>query len=1045
MGLSDLCDPDKREHRQGVSDEAFQISVLTPTYNTAPVYLNELFITLLNQTYENWTWVITDDGSSNADTIRTLRAIEASDPRVSIEYRPVSGGISAATNAALARASGSYIALVDHDDLLPRTVFESIYRQWQATPDVDLVYTDEAKINLDRKIYDFFLKPAWSPTMLENTMYIGHLSVYRRALVAEVGGFRSAYDGTQDYDLALRLSGKIQRAVHIPEIGYLWRAIPGSTAMSLSEKDYALDKQREAVVDFARLRDPSATVHSGPFPGYWRVDYGLPKERLAPLLSIVIPTAAGTRTVRGADCDLLLNCISSMIKTGFYPNYEFVIVHNGNLSPKQTEYLSSLSNVTLVHYDEPSLNLSKKMNIGVEAARGKYVCLLNDDIEAVTPAAGTAMIAFLEVHSGVGAIAPLCLYEDGRVQHNGIVLLKQGPSHFGIFKEPSFPGHFCNLLQRREVFGVTGALLITRREDYLRVGGFNEELPLNYNDVLFCAMLAQEGLTCVVDPEVKVFHFENASKVGTFKCEKEMLYRLLPVDEDRYFNPGFVQTSPHFDIAKPTDQLPDSVLFEHALDSRIKRRKVDALDAALKFTMAVSVYNQPRGLLNEMLASLLNQTYPNTEIVLLDNGSSNEDTLRWLEALPALSRLKIIREVKNLGIMGGQRKLLASATGDYFLPVDADDFIAVDAVEIMASAAYRHPDISVFYSDEYKSDVSSNKFAPFYKPEFDELMLTNCCYVGHQMMFKTRFLRDIGGYSDDRATWCHDWDSTLRALREGAGVQHVPEQLYAWRINPSSTASAETAQKPEAIISQEFVLRRFLEDRGLSAKLDVQPNKLGPQTGMWALRALKDLASVERVSAEALWASSPAAGTALLQAACDRAGADGWVMVLLQETDSRMALREFSAVAHVSPSIAMVGSMILDSVGNVAWCGGTLVRDGVVDHGVGYDPLGGGYYGELYCQRYVDVVAGANFIVHARHLAAALERLPSGVTADALMIELALAARREGWKIAVTPHVRAQAPRDLRFILPVDRDGRVRESGLALASAEETDRRARLP
>jgi len=1018
-GILEFCNPDRLENPREIIDETFKISVITPTYNTDPLYLKELYYSLKNQTYANWEWAICDDGSTLPETLHELRRLAADESRLVIDFQQSSNGISGASNRAIAISSGDYLALVDHDDLLARDIFEKIWTRWRETPDCDLFYTDECKISLDRTLYDFYHKPDWSPILLESTMYIGHLSVYRRDRVVDAGGFRSEFDGTQDFDLALRLSKIIQKVIHIESVGYLWRAIPGSSAMALSEKGYAIARQEKAVTDCIQGFAPSAKVRPGPSLGYWRTEYALSGT---PLLSLVIPTGAGHRIVRGESVDLLVNCISSMIARRFYPNLEFVIIHNGDLSEKQKTYLEALDHVTLVHYADKHLNLARKMNLGVEHARGDYVCLLNDDVEAITEAAGDAMIGFLQAHPGVGAIGPLCLYENGTVQHNGILLLEQGPSHSGIHKDANFGGHFNYLRLRREAFGVTGALLITRRAHYLEVGGFSEVLPLNYNDVDFCAKLRAIGLTSVVDPEIQVHHFESATKVGTFKCEKEMLFKLLPETRDPYFNSNFDQRNPYYVIDMKRNAEIDNISFERMLDEQIRSRSTGDILLDATFTVAVSVYNQPKQLLQEMLSSIVHQTYDNVEILILDNGSSNPETLTWIAAIESHPKVRLIRVVANTGIMGGQKLLLDHASGDYFLPMDADDFITIDCVEIMARVAHDNPNVHVFYSDEFKSDTASNKFAPFHKGAFDSLKITNCCYVGHQMMFRTAFLREIGGYSDDRAAWCHDWDSTFRTLQAGESVLHVPELLYAWRINPGSTASVETGQKPETVSSQRFVLDRYLAAQGCDDKLVAEPNLLGSNTGMWSLRALAPLDNLAATSAETLWSMPRDEAAATLNALCDTVGEQGWIAILLDAVEPREALLALSAPCHLDATIKVVGSCLTNEAGEVVWAGGEIGDTGVTERSLGLDPRTGGYHGILYCQRLTNVVACANMLVRSDILKQALTQCDNALNPDHLMVHLARQAKSEGWKIATTPRLQAILPKEMRWILPVDRD-----------------------
>ncbi|QEE39032.1 MULTISPECIES: glycosyltransferase [unclassified Methylobacterium] len=1024
LTILDLCNLNADELRSS-SDVDLVISVLTPTYNTKSVWLRELYQSLRNQTYSGWKWIISDDGSTRSDTLATLHEIAANDERVILCCDPIGGGISAATNRAVDAALGDYACLVDHDDVLARDALGCVRDEIMSNGPFDMIYTDECKLTADYSIYGIFLKPDWSPVLLQNTMYIGHLTVYKLPFLRGLGGFRTNFDGTQDYDMALRAAAQAPRVAHVPCIAYLWRAIEGSTALRLDAKDGVIAAQEAAVREAAQARAPGAVVKPGLSPGFWRVDYPLPPEKA--LLSYVIPTAGGSRNVRGAPIDLLLNCIESLENANFYELREYIVVHNGNLSDSQVLALKAVDGVKLVEYKAELFNLAEKINLGVECASGEFVCLLNDDVEAITLAGGGLLIGFMEHHPEVGATAPLCLFEDGRVQHDGVMLLEQGPSHAGIMQRQSDFGEHGYLNYRREVFGVTGAMMFVRRALYMELGGFDVRLPLNYNDVDFCLRLRDAGYSCVVDPNVHVYHYESASKTGTFKCEKEELFRRWPALKDPYFNGKFDQRNPAFVPKWPRQrgQFSDPICFERWLDRRISNRTQGALieqDALI--TIGMSVYNGPAAQLEEALTSALMQTYRNLEILIVDDGSTSTDTLRWLENVEKRGDVRVIRLGRNVGIVGAQKVLLDAALGEWFVPMDSDDFITVDALQILSQASAANPGKLIFYSDEFKSDVRSNKFSPFFKSDFDIIKITNCCYVTHLMMIKTGFLRSINAYSDPRATWCHDWDTTFRSIGAGLEPVHVPELLYAWRINPGSTASVSTGTKPEAVNSQRFVLERAIAERSLSAELRVEPNTLGPQTGMWSLAATSPLAAVEIASSLDFWRSPVDARAAMLRT---MASAGGWVALLtsqdpvVRDTD----LLALSAAAHWEKRVGVVGGLLSRSDGQVAWSGGVFTEAGVIDLHQGAPIADGGYHGALYCQRCVDVAPLLDVVIRSDRLVTALdlmERSGTSVNASSLAVVLGFLADRDGWLIAVTPYVNFVIERPFHDLMPLDRE-----------------------
>lgn len=1018
--LLSLCNPHAFEGPAQISDAEFKISVITPTYNTEPKLLRELYVTLANQAYTHWEWCVCDDASTSPGTLSTLRELAQLDGRIKIVFAPSNGGISRASNQALSIATGTHIALVDHDDLLNRHAFAAIYECWKREQS-DIFYTDECKLSVDGRLYDFYYKPAWSPSYLENTMYIGHLTVYAASVLEVTGNFRPEYDGTQDYDLALRASRAAKSVTHVPIVGYLWRAIPGSTATNLGEKSYALDRQRAAVHDHARSLHPDASVTAGGAPGLWSITYPAPDD--APLMSYVMPTGAGRRMIRGVSTDLITNCLNSIVKKQFYPNAEFIIVHNGNLTKEHKAYIAKFSRVTLVHYEEEELNLARKMNLGVAAARGKYVCLLNDDIEIIDANGGSNIIGFMESHPRVGAVAPMCLFEDGRVQHNGVILLEQGPSHSGIFQSPGYHGHFGNLLCRREAFGVTGAMLFCRRDDYLDVGGFEETLPLNYNDVDFCQKLQSRGKSAVVDPYVKVFHFESASKVGTFRCEKETLMVRWPGIEDRYFNKEFDQRNPYYEPRKrQKSDAMDAIKFENWLDRRISdRSELYPSLGKFKISVCVPVYNQTPAQLQELYVSFRMQTYSNKEIVFVDDGSTDELTKLWLAKLSASGDVRKVSLARNGGIAAASRAMLEACTGEYYLPVDADDFLTIDALSIMAHHIELNPDVEIFYSDEFKSNPQSEKFAPFLKPDFDPVMISNACYVTHLMAFRTATMRALGAYSDDRATWCHDWDSTFRCLAAGLTPMHVPELLYAWRINPGSTASVESGEKPAAVASQRFVLERALADRGLQNVLTIEPNDVRPLTGTWKLSALKAV-EAEDIDGAWLWGLSGAERERVFQRYLSVSDKP-WFHITLDLSDAERSKLKLSGPALWDRRVKGVSGLLTDStLETIVWAGGLHSQLGPIDPQAGLTISSGGHYGQAFCQRSVDVLAPVNVLLGRELIEAMIACGHGREPASVFMRQLAVLAIADDALLAVTPHLVSALPQSLRLAIPFMRD-----------------------
>lgn len=1035
LELRDFCNPYAAEPPAYTPQKGFLVSVVTPTYDTEPRYLRELFRSLLNQDYPNWEWIVVDDGSSRADTIHVLHEIAREDSRIHLILQPRNSGISAATNAALTVARGDYLAFVDHDDLLARNALSLVWRAWQADPGTRIFYTDECKLSVEGNIVHVALKPDYSPTLLESTMYVNHLGVYERTLVEEIGGCRSPFDGTQDYDMVLRAFAATDRIKHVQGIAYLWRAIPGSAAVAVSSKNYAVSRQHDALLERARALNPQATVSPGFAAGYWRTNYPLPAE--APLVSYVIPTAGSTRTVRNATLSLVTNCIASMDRQAFSRNCEYVVIYNKDLSNEQLAELDANPRVTLVENKTSSFNFSATVNLGARHAQGQYICLLNDDMEAITEGGGDEMVGFMESHPAVGAMGPLCLFEDGRMQHNGVVLLEQGPSHYGFAQPPSFGGNGEVLHLRREVFAVTGAMLLVRRPVWNALGGFEESLPLNYNDVDFCVRLRKRGLSCVMDPGVAFYHFESATKIGTYKCEKEWFFARHEGLRDPYFNRGFDQRSPNLEVARPglaQSRAGDPIHFEHWLDNCLAKRVGQQRPAGRsqdlpRLTVCVLVRDQARPVLEEMYQSFMMQTYDSKELVLVDEGSTSPETLKWLQDKQIEKRATILRKAAQRDDNAARRAMLAAATGDFVLPLGADDFIAVNALQVMAYHIGANPGRKLFYSDAYETDARSQKSAPFFKPDFDPILLTNYCYPAQLIAVERAFLVGLDGYDDDRAAGAPAWDILARALAAGEEPVHVRELLYARRTTAQTDRPA-----PREVAAQRFVLERFLVARGLAGVLWVAPNPLFARAGRWRLEAMRPVEGIEVLDARTVWDASDTVARQRLRVAADTGQL--WIAILLQPEASVEALLHLSAPARLDSRVVAVSGVLLDGSGTrVAWSGGLFTQDGgLLDPYAGGALSNAGYHGQFYCQRCIDVPSPVDLLVRTDVLNKALVAAGNTADLDAILICLALEIHAAGQFAVTTPHLRGQRPSSWPLPLPLDRKGLVARAAPPLVS-----------
>ncbi|HET7218703.1 MAG TPA: glycosyltransferase [Vicinamibacterales bacterium] len=484
-----------------------RVSLITPVYNTDPRWLQRLVESVAAQTYPDWELCLADDGSTRDETRVALERLGA-DARIRVVRLAANAGISAASNAALAAATGEFAGLLDHDDeLAPDALFE-VVKLLNAHRDADIVYTDEDKLEFDGTHVEPYFKPDWSPEYLRSTMYIGHLTVYRRALVDRIGGFRSEFDGSQDYDLVLRATSQTTRVHHIPRVLYHWRKTQGSAAGDTTAKPWGLIAARRALEDHVATLAIPATVEDQPGHGFWRVRYQILGN---PLVSVVIPTDGRIVQTRQGNRDLLWHCIRSIVQRTTYRNYELLIADNGRLSPQVLALLSEVPHRRLVYEMTQPFNFAAKVNFAARQARGEHLLLLNDDTEVINEEWMSAMLEFSQ-QAEIGAVGGKLFYPDGRIQHVGVVLgIGGGACHVLAGQAGDSPGYFGSALVIRNYSAVTGACCMTRRAVFEEVGGFDERFALDFNDVDYCLRLGARGYRIVGTPFARLYHFEGAS------------------------------------------------------------------------------------------------------------------------------------------------------------------------------------------------------------------------------------------------------------------------------------------------------------------------------------------------------------------------------------------------------------------------------------------------------------------------------------------------------------------------------------------------------
>jgi len=521
-----------------------KISVVMPVYNPQIDFLSSAIGSVFNQVYQNWELCIADDCSTDLKVIETLKNWATKDSRIQITLRTENGNISAATNSAAELATGDIILFLDNDDELTPDALGEVALYFATHPTTDFLYSDDDKIDTKGRRFSPQFKPEWSPELLLSYMYLGHLCAVRKQIFEQVGGLQLGFEGSQDYDFALRATEISRQVAHLPLVLYHWRTAPGSTAISGAAKPASFAAGQQAIQDALNRRNINGNVAQHEWAtkenlGIFAQDF----PDSGPSVTIIIPTKNQEK--------LLKSCLDSLAITT-YKNYQIAVIDNESDDPKTLEYFKQLTcQVLPIKNEKGKFSFAAINNRAVEKIESEYVLFLNNDTEVINPRWLSQMVGYAQIY-GVGAVGARLLYPDNRIQHAGIIHgLHHGlAGHAFKLMNSDNRGYLSQAMVTRNYSAVTAACMITPRQLFLELGGFDEQnFAVAYNDADYGYRLLEKGYRCVYCPDAELLHKEGTSR-GFDDNPREVaaFRRKYAGKNDRFYSPHLSLEDEYFHI-----------------------------------------------------------------------------------------------------------------------------------------------------------------------------------------------------------------------------------------------------------------------------------------------------------------------------------------------------------------------------------------------------------------------------------------------------------------------------------------------------------------
>lgn len=737
------------------------ISVVMPVYNPPEIYLRACLNSVVNQTYPHWELCIADDNSTEPHVKRVLKEYEKLDERIRVQYRSENGNISLASNSALALATGDYVALLDHDDMLSIHAFYYVAGAINQLPEVQIIYSDEDKVDEQGDRFDPHFKSDWNPDLFYSQNYVSHLGVYKRDMLQKINGFRVNFEGSQDQDLLLRClpHTDYKNIHHIPKVLYHWRALKGSTALGAGEKSYTTQAGIRALQDyFKEIERPDVKVYEGKLPNTYRLHWPIPLPQ--PMVSLIIPTRDKK--------DITELAVLSILNKTSYRNYEIIIIDNGSVELETLTWFNEIQKderIRVIHYDKP-FNYSALNNFGVQFAKGSILGLVNNDVEVISPEWLTEMVSHA-LRPEIGCVGAKLYFGNDTIQHAGVILGIGGVAgHSHKYVNRADYGYFSRLCLVQSVSAVTAACLIMRKEIYIEVGGLDEKnLIVAFNDVDLCMKVIDYGYRNLWTPFAELYHHESISRGVEDSPEKVLRFNSevshmkakwgKRLTNDPFYNPNLTLKSEGFEL-------------------RSKEMMID-------ITVGIAVITHKRPLdLKRCLESILSYPTLNAEIVVFDDCSLDE-TVRI-----AGNYAKVISQRRNVGVVVNKNSAIY-----YFTEISKKDVIILieddvtvnsgNWLELWVSAAIKYGHVN-FAAPWFESNSLNSEYVSgggtVDDPAVYKVVTGQCT-----SFLASKIKKDVGymnplfkGFGYGHVEW------TNRFVKNNLGGYVVENQIYYYAI-----------------------------------------------------------------------------------------------------------------------------------------------------------------------------------------------------------------------------------------------------------------------